>query len=59
MLVVKPIGTKMMKRLLVTIRSSLILPIMYKYTKHYNYLQVYIHILQTYTNIKVIKMPSL
>ncbi len=55
--------TIMYKKLLVTIRSNLLQPIMYKYTKHYNYLQVYLHILRAYTNIftniKVIKIPSL
>ncbi len=37
-----------MKRLVVKIESSLLLTIIYKYTKHYNYLQAYLPKLQAY-----------
>jgi hypothetical protein len=51
------------ERQLVKIRSSVILMIIYKYAKHYNYLQANLQKLQTYTNTfkiaKVNKMLSL
>jgi hypothetical protein len=51
------------KRKLVKIRSSLLLTITYKCTKHYCSLQAFLQKLQTFTSIfkntKVIKMPSL
>jgi hypothetical protein len=47
-----------MKRLIVTIRSSLFLMIICKYTKHYNYLQAYLQNLQKQKLIKLLKMPS-
>ncbi len=48
-------------RLLVSFRSSLILGIIYKYTKHYKYLQTYLHtskLLKTHMNWQKLKMPS-
>jgi len=36
-----------MKRLLVNFKSSLLLVIIYKCTKHYNYLQTHLHLIQT------------
>jgi hypothetical protein len=57
------------KRQLVRTRSSLLVTIFYKFTKHYNYLQAYLHSTQAYlkylsyskhiyTDTKAIKMPS-
>ncbi len=40
------------KRLLVKIRSSLLLTINYECTKHYNYLQAYSHKIQRYLQIQ-------
>jgi hypothetical protein len=42
-------------KILVTIRSSLLVIITYQFTKHYNYLQAYLHNLQTQNINKVIK----
>jgi hypothetical protein len=39
------------KRLQVTIRSSLLLMMIYNCIKHYNYLQAHLHEIQTYTKI--------
>jgi hypothetical protein len=47
-----------MKRLIDTITSSLFLMIIYKYTKHYNYLQAYLQNAQTQKLIKLLKMPN-
>ncbi len=41
-----------MERLLVKIRSGLSLMTIYKYTKHYNYLQTLLQKLQTYLQIQ-------
>jgi hypothetical protein len=36
------------ERILVSIRSSVLVKIIYKCTKHYNYLHAYLHLAQTY-----------
>ncbi len=43
------------KRLVITIRSSLSLKNIYKHKKHDNFLQAYLHDIQTYNFNKVIK----
>ncbi len=59
-----------MKRLFVNFKSSLLLMIICKCTKHYNYLETHLHLILTYLRAskllkahmyrpKVIKMPSL
>jgi hypothetical protein len=58
-----------MKRLLVNIKSSLLLKTIYECSKHYNYLQTDLHLIETNlqaskllkhvrTDTKLLKMPS-
>ncbi len=45
---IKTIKSMCTNRLLVNFKSSLLLMIIYKCTKHYNYLQAHLHLIQTY-----------
>ncbi len=57
--IIKESLDKCLKRLLVNFKSSLLLKIIYKLTKHNNYLQASKLLKYTCTDTKLLKMPSI